>query len=202
MRKWIKYILVIIVFVILMFLGNIVRKYYIINKFLEKEEILKSASNYYIKETYEDGTIREVYYKKGNYIYNRISNGVTQTYYNVNGKSLVIINDGTDNLEIHEYEPKTTGLNFPNTTYYLLHNFVDKLKMTLRISIRIEDCDGLKAYCLDDSRLKTWIDKNTYITLQTNNRGSIQKYEIQLNVVTDEDLKEPDIREYTVQENN
>ena len=123
---------------------------------------------------------------------------------------------------------RTTDVNAAQTTHTVLPNYahsmsiIERVITALNTNIKSTSIDGKECYELsglhspiflyqeNTKSMSLYLEKDTGLPIklvENIEENGIEKeklveYEIKFDVVTDEDLKEPDISEYTIQENN
>ena len=138
--------------------------------------------------------------------------------------------DGNKTLSIYKETAakRTTDLNASSATHTVLPNythsmsFIERIIIALNTNIKTTSIDGKECYELSGMHspiflyhensisMSLYIEKETGLPIKLvekieedgEEKEYLTEYEIKFDVVTDEDLKEPDISEYTIQENN
>lgn len=192
-----KILLLVLLIVIIVCIAILINKVRIINKFISVQRDLKESENYHIKVESDTNNMVEVFFKNGEYIYISKTPTSEQMYFVTDEEKLLIVDSGDTKIYSDlEFTPQINE--WPNQEYYVSDSFIDTLKLALSTSIKTEEYNGEEVYCLSDKNVKTWIDKDTYYTLKTNN-GGVKEYDITLNAVSDNDLIRPDLTGYTKQ---
>lgn len=192
-----KILLLVLLIVIIVCIAILINKVRIINKFISVQRDLKESENYHIKVESDTNNMVEVFFKNGEYIYISKTPTSEQMYFVTDEEKLLIVDSGDTKIYSDlEFTPQINE--WPNQEYYVSDSFIDTLKLALSTSIKTEEYNGEEVYYLSDKNVKTWIDKDTYYTLKTNN-GGVKEYDITLNAVSDNDLIRPDLTGYTKQ---
>lgn len=192
-----KILLLILLIVIIVCIVILINKVRIINKFISVQRDLKESENYHIKVESDTNNMVEVFFKNGEYIYISKTPTSEQMYFVTDEEKLLIVDSGDTKIYSDlEFTPQINE--WPNQEYYVSDSFIDTLKLALSTSIKTEEYNGEEVYYLSDKNVKTWIDKDTYYTLKTDN-GGVKEYDITLNEVSDNDLIRPDLTGYTKQ---
>ena len=123
---------------------------------------------------------------------------------------------------------RTTDVNAAPATHTVIPNythsmsFIERIVIALNTNIKSTSIDGKECYELsgmhspiflyheNSTNMSLYIEKDTGLPIKLvekmeedgKEKEYLTEYEIKFDVVTDEDLKEPDISEYTIQENN
>ena len=93
-KKVIKYIAIIVAIILILFIGNIIRKTYIIAQYEEKSREYQKIDNFYKKNKIEDNAIAEIWRKGNVSIYKRTSeDGIRMIYRNLDERVGWIIVD-------------------------------------------------------------------------------------------------------------
>lgn len=192
-----KILLLVLLIVIIVCIAILINKVRIINKFISVQRDLKESENYHIKVESDTNNMVEVFFKNGEYIYISKTPTSEQMYFVTDEEKLLIVDSGDTKIYSDlEFTPQINE--WPNQEYYVSDSFIDTLKLALSTSIKTEEYNGEEVYYLSDKNVKTWIDKDTYYTLKTDN-GGVKEYDITLNEVSDNDLIRPDLTGYTKQ---
>lgn len=213
-----KIILIFILIIVSILFINTTRKVIIINNLQNKASEYINSTNYYIRRvSTEDGfeTVVETYKKdqitlqkitKTSYegtstMINYSKNGITNTYIEDTNKSKIAI------LNVENASMSNSIDNWVSTQG-LRHT----ISSSLMCSIKSEKINGIDCYKItnfypsqslmsDFENPSFYINKETGLMIKNNDYGS-SYFEYTFDVVTDQDLIEPDINEYTIQENN
>lgn len=214
--KLMKRILIVIAVILLIVGIWILRNVMIFKKLENSLKPYEKATNYYLKTNMRDSNqVYETYRKENQYLTKiRIlaSNGQS-----VKERNLMNYGNGeTVNTYIHTGEKKVAQLNSggiprPQEIMNVFEGmtFGEYLKMATFSTIETEDWNGKDCYkimlryspnLLYDENPELWyayFEKETGLLL----KFGMNEYEYQFNVVTDNDLKEPNIENYEVVEN-
>lgn len=224
-KKVRKIILIVIAVILLIILVHTVRNAIIISDLNSKIKPYVNSNNYYIKvENLTQDSTAETYKKDEKYL--TILKTTTQ---NVN-RSVTNYSDGkTINTYIESGENKIAILNsngLPSPIQVINWFNIDSnwhlILMSMTSFIKTEKCNEKECYKITNLQSPTilyaeedfaiYIDKETGLVERMTNgsikdsNGNVSKivtqYKYQFNSVTDKDLIEPDVREYTIKENN
>ena len=211
-KKIIKYITVIVAIILILFVGNIIRKTYIIAKYEEESQEYEKIDNFYRKNKIEDNATAEIWRKGNVSIYKRTSeDGLRMIYRNLDEKVGWIIVDTKTGNEVNKVAVKVEEENLP----YLIAGSVSnggvgletlwqKIQFAFMSSITIKDYCGMKCYEIKFAdNWKHYVNKDNFICMCEVN-GSIDTglIEYKLYEVTDEDVKLPDLSGYEINKNN
>lgn len=225
MKVWKKFLIIILIIVAL-FVIITVRKMIIIKNLQSKMEKYDSVDNYYARIYQYQGTNLQINttYKKNNTSLSKVKSlsensnrsliaynddNVSHIYFDVPGSKIAIL-DGN-------------GIPGPIQIQNELEtqNLWQLMVRAIKSSIKTEECNGKECYkiqvgCFDilcfDKHENTvvYFDKDTGLKAREfngsvgdgeNKINTVSDYYYEFDVVKDEDLKEPDISEYTIQEN-
>lgn len=204
------------------------RKHFMIKGIRDNLAKYKSSNNYYVKMINEDDeskVISEIYKKESNYLEKiEIINGdnVSQTcdIYSIDGEIHKYIIAGDNKLAVM----KNNNDNEHSDLFCDIFNISNKwnyIKMLWNIKISNENYNGKECYFInldkcvkymddyfgnfllgenekiEDYKLDYYIEKDTGLIVKTS-IGPYNEYEYKFDIVTDEDLVEPDISDYDV----
>ena len=216
--KILKMILAIILIVFIVFIGS---KFIIIKSMQSKIKKYKDITNFHTTiNTYKGETLElsNIYYKDGKFLTNIKS---------LNGKDIrqEMINTSEGNLYITSGEDKVAVLGgmiikTSDTVYNYLEteNIAQLIINLLTSNISSVKCNDKDCYKIDNFKspdilyqeqgLCVYIDKNTGLLVRAEMGERVGKdvftividYSYEFNTVTDDDLKEPNISEYKVQQ--
>jgi len=211
-KKIIKYIAIIVAIILILFVGNIIRKTYIIAKYEEKSQEYEKIDNFYRKNQLEDNATAEIWRKSNVSIYKRTSeDGLRMIYRNLDEKVGWIIVDTKTGDEVNKTavkikEDELDGLIGGSVSNggVGLETIWQKIQFAFMSSITTKDFYGIKCYEIkfaDD--WKHYVNKDNYICIGEVN-GSINTglIEYRLYEVMDEEVKLPDLSGYEINENN
>lgn len=209
-----KGIAISIVIVLLVLVIAVVRKVIIIKDLEKKVSNYTNITNYYEKAYQnQDGNIivTESYVKDGNYL--TTVNSKSET-----GERKIIgySNGKTVNTYIESNEEKIVLLNsngIPGplkvNDWFYTENIFQSIYAALRTSIKTVEYNGKECYQVDNfygtnflyenGSTSILIEKETGLPLKVVN-GATFEYTYSFNTVTDSDIVEPDINQYTIHE--
>ena len=210
----------IILSIVLLVIGltvNTIRKVTIIKDMQNKILEYSNSDNYYIKAIKHgnnEETIIETY-KKDNVILQKITRNSKEgesslINYSNNKKINTYIDSGTSKIAVVNVENSITETNVENWVY--TQNEKECIMAAFMSSIKREKVDGKYVYRIknfypaqkfitDFDNFYFYIDKETGLMIK-NSENDGTNYEYQFNVVTDKDLIEPNIEEYTIVNTN
>lgn len=219
-RKHLKVLNMIILSIVILVIGltvNTIRKVTIIKDMQNKILEYSNSNNYYIKATKHgnnEETIIETY-KKDNVILQKITRNSKEgesslINYSNNKKINTYIDSGTSKIAVVDIENPITETNVENWVY--TQNEKECIMAAFMSSIKREKLDGKYVYRIknfypaqkfitDFDNFYFYIDKETGLMIK-NSENDGTNYEYQFNVVTDKDLIEPNIEEYTIVNTN
>ena len=227
-KKILKCIGIILLLIIAFFIVHTIRNIIIIKDITNKIELYQAKDNYYIKSTSTQGINIENFNKANRHLINLVNTSETgirkmARYEDENTLNTYIETQteaGTEKIAILN---SNSLPGFHGITNWL---YVDDTKhlilMALLSNIRSVEQNGKECYRVDllyasnilmqsEENFVLFIEKETGLTIRNQNGTMVENgnkipiimdYEYKFDVVTDEDLKEPDISEYTIQENN
>lgn len=210
---------IILFILVAIFIGNTIRKFYILNTYTVATSIYKEKDNYKKTITQSNGTKDGVQftiqgYKKGDKtLVTSMLSGERKlvSYYDAQTKeSIVKIDSNGDKVAIvKQDEDMSPAPSIDITGWYTTDSAWLNFLMALQSKITSEECNGKQCYKIEINGAKIWIDKETHLDTKTingytkNSQGvetpNIQDYEYEFDTVTDEQVKKPDITGYKVQ---
>lgn len=217
--KWWKVILIIVLVMFAIYSYSVLRKMVIISELQAKLDKYQTESNVYKKVSSDDSSLKsyERYYKDGvnKEVMSHKESGAVITQYTYLDKRKTFWNTPTGNI-YSVYNETTENRDYPVFIDYLTNGTVLELFLIGKNKITTEDLNGKKCYVItgkdipnimiDSNATKTmvYIEKDTGIILQVTSvieeDGSKKeksiKYDYNIGTVTDEDMKEPDTKDY------
>lgn len=224
-KKILKVIGTILLVLIVLILIHTIRNMIIINKISSRIEFYQNADNYYVKSVSTQGATIESFNKDGRYLNKFVSESPTGT------RIMIRCGDGNTETTYIEVETdsgtekiamkSSSGImGFQQITNRVYTDDIKHLiSMSALSSIKSTVQNGKKCYRISYINLMFQnldfgiiIEKETGLTVRDQNGAMVNEngdeipisidYEYQFGTVTDEDLIEPDISEYKIQENN
>lgn len=220
-KRIFRKVISVVVIIAIIFLILIIRNMIIMTNLRNKRKDFINENNYYarVKSYQEDSIITtETYYKDGKYL-TKMKKG--------NDKLIVFYNGTSTNMYFDANDEKVAILNSPNegikvmiSDYLYTENIGQFLINSVVSKITSKECNGKDCYyisgamtsnTMEGENTGAYIDKNTGLTVRMGEGTTIneeEKFDIisdskyKFNTVTDDDLKEPDISEYTIKEVN
>lgn len=220
-KKVLKGILVIVLIIVAIYVGNVLRKMVIISELQSKLDKYQMETNIY-KRTYSDYssglTSYERYYKDGvnKEVMTRDENyKITQFTYADKRKTFF---DAPAGNVYREYNESNNNVYYPVFIDYLTTRSVPELFLFAKHKFTTEELDGKECYVINGNNIpnmmieaeaietKAYIEKDTGILVQIksvveengNKEERTIKYEYSIGTVTDEDMKEPNMKDYKV----
>lgn len=174
MKKNIKILIIVILIVLIAFLGNTIRKYIIFDK-ISDALLNLDYSNYYHKE-YIEG------YESEPYIWRACNGVVVQTasygtvVYTENEKYILVQKaDENAYIKTEKTEEPNLEINY-FSAWEKNETFSDKLKLSLKSSIKTEMFDNKECFAIKMGEFTTYIDKETLFTLYMNSENAENVY--------------------------
>lgn len=214
-KLWKKILIIVFLVIVILFLVLTIRKMAIIYSLEEKLSEYQQLDNIYSKSynNSPDGTmIFEKYYKdnveKDILTSSEDNKKITQYIYNDERKVFT----GYNNQKTVEIEKNNNSIESPILINYTnADNFLKLLYNGLTTTISTGNLNGYECYILSSSinsnfkyeenskDIRIYIDKATGLTVKYEDVINNQTitYEYSFNEVSDEDMKEPDITQYT-----
>lgn len=204
-KKMVVLIFIVLVLIILNIL--FLSKFYKVNKIVNLIKVNNLNENYFLTIIMSDSRLLTVN-RNGNIIFKNLkaSNYQFLEYYNFNNNYLydVIIKSKKYNvrkIENYDYDIKKFPLYEYLTNDY---SFINKLKLVFEWKIR--DCENNKYEITTKDNYKVIFNKNTGLAESVTNASEKKRVyyileDYQENCVTDEDVKLPDLSEYTKVDN-
>lgn len=209
-KSIIKFIVIIICLIIIVFVGNLIRKTYIIAKYEKNNQKYNEITNFYRKCMTDDYAISENWRKGNVSLYKRTSeDGVRMIYRNDDEKiGWIIVDTKTDN-NVNKSAVKIGEENFenlilPNASFGGIgtENIWQCLQFAFMSTVTTGEYSGIKCYKI--KAFNDWIEyvnKENYLCIRSINGGTdTGLIEYRFNEVTDDDLKLPDFSDFQVTE--
>ena len=229
MKKFFKILGIILLIIVAFLIIHTIRNIIIIKDITNKVESYQVKTNYYVKSISTQGNIIENFYKDGRQLMKFINTSETgirkMTRYDdgniVNTYLETQTESGTEKIamlnsnSLPSFQGITNWLYVDDTKHLIL--------MALLANIRSVEQNGKECYKVDllyasnilmqsEEKFALYIEKDTGLTIRNQNGAIVEEngkkipiimdYEYKFDIVTDDDLKEPDISEYTIQESN
>ena len=195
-----KSVIGLVIIFILVFLGIKIYQWNLLSKIFDHNVEYEIGNNYKLISKNADGTITELFYKDGYCYYNVNNKGII--WEGPNSKYMIIPNDKTY-LTLDKSTPPT-GLADATITIgdYFLTDSSEKVNLfktilTNNIDIHEEQYGEHQCYVILFGGQKLWIDKETLFIIRNDYNGQSTEFDIEIGTVTDDDVKMPDISEFT-----
>ena len=197
-----KVVILVIVAFVVGFVGIKTYKWKMLCKFYDNIMNYEAGNNY--KITYRDGSTRETrenIFKDG-IKFAKLNN---MCYVWEDGTSKYMINpiDKTY-LTLEKEQPPTLtfGTKVTMGTIQIFNADSSNLELlglvlTSNIDIHKEEYGDIKCYVIKYNNEKIWIDQNTLLVVRDDFNGKTTEYNLQTGVVSQDDIKLPDLSEYT-----
>ena len=222
-----KKLLIIVGIIVAIFVVRTVRNAVIISNLSKKADGYQNITNYYIKAKSSQGNIMENFYKEGRYIskLNHVSpSGIRMLTNYCDGEKInTYIETVTDEGNVKIAIPDSNGLPSVNgiTNWLEVSSVKELVLISMRASVKSVELDGVQCYKINnfygsnilhsaEGNIELHVEKETGLILRNQNgfmtdesgvkTPIITDYEYKFDVVTEEDLVEPDISEYMIQE--
>ena len=229
MKKFFKILGIALLIIVAFLVVHTMRNVIIIKNITSKIETYQEKTNHYVKSISTQGNIIENFYKDGRQLMKFINTSETgirkMTRYDdgniVNTYLETQTESGTEKIamlnsnSLPSFQGITNWLYVDDTKHLIL--------MALLANIRSVEQNGKECYKVDllyasnilmqsEEKFALYIEKDTGLTIRNQNGAIVEEngkkipiimdYEYKFDIVTDDDLKEPDISEYTIQESN
>ena len=215
-KKVIKIVLLVVFIILAIFLGIIIRRMIIISDISNKVSKYKDNNNHYEKIVTdyngESKTTSEYYCKDENAVMivetttkqtnetkkltQYFKGETSNSYFDVGTTKLAVLNSNGVPSKI-----EIMGIDYNNSFWNLFY-------LALITPIKTVEYNGKECYLLDSAELRhSYIEKDTGLTLKAkdgnneNAPSSTSEYEYNFDNVDDSIFVEPDISQYTIQEN-
>ena len=214
-RKIFISILVILLIIVILFIGDVSRKFFIIKDIEKNVEKYSNSSNYEAKMyTYEGDGVNIV----TSLVKDEKSLATIKLLRADNDATLIYYKDGDTKHTFYESEDEkiaTLNVDILPTPVQILNNFKDGtfqqiLSLAVTTKITTEECNGKECYKFDYGMNCTYFEKETGLIIREFNGTSTKEngevtnlvtdYRYEFNNVKDEDIIEPDISKYTIQQ--
>lgn len=197
-----KSIIGIIIILELIFLGDLGRKFLIINKFkIQMAE--PNPENYYIKLINNDDDSFIESWTKGDKSINKIKLETgEQIKYSVPDEAWLIIDDEGGKLAIkvdrEKFGSATIAIGYDSIS---TENLWETLKYAFNAKVTSEVYNGIECYRVYNNEYEqTYINKEDFRSIRIVNGDTDYSYEYIINGVTDEQVKFPDITDFEIRD--
>ena len=195
-----KSIIGIIIILEIIFLGDLGRKFFIINKYKIKMS-QKNPDNYYIKLiNNEEGSFIESWTKENKSLNKRILENGEQIRYTDSKDAWLIIKDKEGNIAIKIDRDKigTAQIAIGYDSIFT-ENLWETLQYAFNCKITSEFYNGIECYRVYKNEYEqTYINKYDFRPIRIVDKDTDFSYEYIINEVTDEQVKFPDITGYEI----
>ena len=214
-NKKLKTLKTIIILILIIFITILGRKAIILSSLSEKAKENQAYDNYYIKLNSYQGDYfitTEIYNKGEDYLrtWTRFSTDTQEI------QKMIYYKKGNDQILLQEigenkYKKKSfiEGQIYPVT--YIPTNLKDKIESIIfpninstYFSVTSTSCNGKKCYLIKNKNNESYIDKETGMAVRhiekNNENDLVIDYDYKFNIVTDDDIKKPDITGYIIEE--
>ncbi len=217
LKLW-EIIIIVIAVILLIFMGFTIRKVIILYNLENKIQSYINSENYYIKiNNIQRKTTLESYVKDDKYLIklNNVAENENRTITNYyNGESInTYIESGKDKIAILNSNGLPSKIEIVNWLYN--DNIWQLFCMSIISSVKNEQVNGKECYkisnfypissLLSEGKVSVYIEKETGLLTKMINynssdkTNSITEYEYEFNTVTENNFKEPNIKEYKIQ---
>lgn len=191
-------ILFILLFIILVYIGNLLITALQVQNILQNSVAVDLGNNYKLSTT-DNGKTKTTYYKDG--IYNCVFSDNTYGLYSKDNEIYDVIYESKEYQKINsEYFPTLPPNNVTLLNYLSVNKeFVTSLKDIIlfvcqdNIKLHTETINNQK-YIVTEikaSGTKWWVNADTYLVEKEDHQGQIVEQKVEKNVVTDENIKAP-----------
>ena len=197
-----KSIIGIIVIVELIFLGDLGRKFFIINKF-KIQMAQKDPDNYYIKLINNDDDSFIESWTKGEESLNKIKlEKREQIRYSDSDEAWLIISEEARNLAIkvdrEKFGSARIGIGYDSVS---TENLWETAQYAFNTKVTSEVYNGIECYRVYNNEYEqTYINKEDFRPIRIINGDTDYSYEYIINEVTDEQVELPDITGYEIRD--
>lgn len=197
-----KSIIGIIIILEIIFLGDLSRKFFIINKF-KIRMAQADPKNYYIKLIdNDDGSFIESWTKGEKSLNKRSLKTSEQIKYSDSDEAWLIINDDDGKIAIKVDREKmgsaTIGIGYDSIS---TENLWETVQYAFNAKVTSEVYNGIECYRVYNNEYEqTYINKEDFRPVRIVNGDTDYSYEYIINGVTDEQVKFPDITGYEIRD--
>ena len=204
-----------IIIILIIFITILGRKTIILLSLSEKAKENQSYDNYYIKLNSYQGDYfitTEIYNKGEDYLrtwtkFSTDTQEIQKMIYYKKGNDQILLQEIGENKYIKK--SFIEGQIYPVT--YIPTNLKDKIESIIFLNINSTyfsvistSCNGKKCYLIKDKNNESYIDKETGMAVRhiekNNENDLVIDYDYKFNIVTDNDIKKPDITGYIIEE--
>ena len=200
-KNIIKIIIIIFLLIVFIFLFNLGRKVIILSKYSNEYNKYIKITNYYKRETPEEGVTTEFWKKDDLGFLKRTSKeDVKMIYYGEDYNWIIVDNkDGKTAVKMKKEGAGIEKQSLISGTLYM-HNFWDKVKIAFSSSISSEKLNDIECYKIKINKdWQMFINKENFLVMrEINGSTDTGTIEYKINEVRDEDVLMPNLAGYTI----
>lgn len=200
-KNIIKIIIIIFLLIVFIFLFNLGRKVILLSQYSNEYNKYIKITNYYKRETPEEGVTTE-FWKKDNlgFLKRTSKEDVKMIYYGEDYNWIIVDNkDGKTAVKMKKEGPGIEKQSLISGTLYM-HNFWDKVKIAFSSSISSEKLNDIECYKIKINKdWQMFINKENFLVMrEINGSTDTGTIEYKINEVRDEDVLMPNLAGYTI----
>lgn len=201
-RTLLLIVISILLIIIVIALAIFARRIMILNNFFKARLNMFTLENYKLT-TNKEGNTYQISFKSGDYVETDREGNTEKIWYFANGKQLIFTkNYDTKSATVNEVPTKPNRTLFPQSYYSIYNSENSKIQFktlfdyAIKLKITTDNYNDENVYILQNDEIKTIVRKEDYQTLEETYNGKTITYTWELDTVTDEDLKEPNISQF------
>lgn len=186
-----KVVVILLLLLIIIIGGNIVRKSYIINRYIQRDKNNINSDNIYMKMIGENN-YSEIFKKSNNYVLKRNTGDTIDIIYdNSDEKYTYIVNKDINENVISVI--KTNKFDKPGvaTSNFQDMNIFELLKIAYKSKITTEKNEKIECYKIVYGDICTYVNKENYMPVRIVNGDLDYSYIFSTDTVTDKDVEIP-----------
>lgn len=200
-KRIIAIVIIVILITICIFLIDLGRKVYILSKYSDMYDKYSKVTNFYKKESPEEGVTTEFWRKDNLGFLKRTSKDDVKMIYYGEDYNWIIVDDKNGKTAV---KMKKEGVGIEAQTLALetlyMENLWDKIKIAFSSNITTEKLNDIECYRISfNSEWQIFVNKNDLLVIREIN-GSTDTgiIEYKINEVRDEDVFMPNLAGYTI----
>lgn len=195
-----KSLIGIVVVCLVLFLGIKIYQWNLLSKIFDHNVEYDVGNNYKLISRNADGTTIELLHKDGIGYYNANNKGII---WEDSNSKYMIINENKTYLALDKDTPPIglTDTNITISAYFLTESsdkaYLFKTIFFNNIDIHEEEYGEHQCYVILFEGQKLWVDKETLFIIRNDYNGQSTEFNVEIGTVTEDDIKPPDLSEYT-----
>lgn len=198
-NKLIKCLIIIFIIIIIIFLANLIRKIYLIEKYDDENDKYQASTNFYQRYTEED-RITEIWRKGDVALLKMKGKDVENILYWSNEQSWIISNslNGVTKTAV-KYDEMAIQIPTISNSYFNTEGLMDSIKLAFKSKITTENIENEECYkfTLDDT--EEYVNVSNFKLLKIKDGNMVRdKIYYELDTVEDSEIEFPNLEGYKI----